>query len=266
MGESRPTIVYRIVHVATGRIYVGVHATDGDPWDDDGYMGSGSTIRPAVEEDPAAFRKDILAVCPAESSAYELERGLVGPEQVASGWYFNQRIGGFGGLWHLSDEAEARRRERLREVQQSEEWKEATAEACRRPERCAKLSATHRARYDDPTERELTGERTQLVWDSYSDEERAARVEGIAKKNRELAKDPAWLEANAAGVRSRAKDPAWIEACSAGQTSWWANATEEKKAARIAASVEGKRRAKAERRAREVPGDGTRGNSGPANG
>jgi hypothetical protein len=121
-GEAKQTVLYRIVHVPTGRLYVGVHGIEGDAFEDDGYMGGGPAIRAAVKEDRAAFRKEILAVCPTEHAALELERALVGPEQVASDRYFNQCLGGGGGIG-LSEESREKHRAARRAW-----WKNATQE------------------------------------------------------------------------------------------------------------------------------------------
>jgi hypothetical protein len=118
-----------------------------------------------------------------------------------------------------------------------------TTEAAGRPEARAKKSAANHRRYANETP-----------------EERAARVEPMAARNRARAQTEEWREAHAARCRTpeaRAKtsasqlklceDPAERTRRSVNTGSWWANATEERRTARVAAAVEGRRRAKAER-------------------
>lgn len=174
MGEPAVSIVYRITHLPTGRLYVGKHKPpEGwtDPFEDDGYQGGGDAIEAAVNKHGwAAFRKDVLAVLPTEESALELEAGLVGPEQVASPMYFNLCLGG-GEVLGLDEEAEARRLERLREAMRN-----AT------PEQRAVWRAA-----------KATGLRAVTQTEEWR--------EANAEKNRELARDPAWKAKNLEAVR-----------------------------------------------------------------
>jgi hypothetical protein len=110
------TIVYRTVHVPTGRIYIGVHTLPPgwpSPFKCDDYQGSGEEIKAAVAEHGwAEFRKDVLLVLDDRAAAYEVESGLVGPDQVASPMYFNLCCGGYGAIGR-SEESRRRQGESL---------------------------------------------------------------------------------------------------------------------------------------------------------
>jgi len=192
-GEPAPSIVYRITHLPTGRVYVGVHRIDGDPFEDDGYMGSGEHLRRALAKYPAEeWKRDVLAVLPTKEAAFELEAGLVGPEQVASPMYFNLCVGGRG-VVGLADESKAKIRAANRARQSDPEFKarqaemyrkrsedpafrESIAAAARCPDRRAKLSASIKAKFAN-------------------DPEYKARVAAIAH-------NATWRAANAAACRA----------------------------------------------------------------
>ena len=86
--------VYRIIQLSTGREYIGKHGTDNL---NDGYMGSGTLITPAVESNPSDFVKTIIWYCDSESEMNELEAALVTEEYLLENFpekTFNQVPGG----------------------------------------------------------------------------------------------------------------------------------------------------------------------------
>lgn len=86
--------VYKIIQLSTGREYIGKHKTDNL---NDGYMGSGTLITPAVLENPSDFVKTIIWYCDSESKMNELEAALVTEEYLLKNFpekTFNQVPGG----------------------------------------------------------------------------------------------------------------------------------------------------------------------------
>jgi hypothetical protein len=174
------------------RYYVGIRtAPKGKtPETDTKYMGSGHRIRRAVKAHPGEFTKTIVDVFETRAEAKAMERALVGLATANSKWSYNLREGGQDHGLHSeeskarmrtawlarSEESEARRLERIREVQQTEEYRRVHAEGTRR-------------RSEDP------------AWQ-----------EAQAERNRALATDPAWQEANAAANRAKAQTSEWLEA------------------------------------------------------
>lgn len=87
-------LVYKIIQLSTGREYIGQHQTSNL---NDGYMGSGTLIAPAVEENPADFIKTILWYCDSADEMNELEAALVTEEYLLANFpekTFNQVPGG----------------------------------------------------------------------------------------------------------------------------------------------------------------------------
>lgn len=87
-------LVYKIIQLSTGREYIGQHQTDNL---NDGYMGSGTLIAPAVEENPTDFVKTILWYCDSADEMNELEAALVTEEYLLENFpekTFNQVPGG----------------------------------------------------------------------------------------------------------------------------------------------------------------------------
>lgn len=99
MSTKRKTIkaynyVYKIIQLSTGREYIGKHKTDNL---NDGYMGSGTLIAPAVDENPSDFIKTIIWYCDSESEMNELEATLVTEDYLLKNFpekTFNQVPGG----------------------------------------------------------------------------------------------------------------------------------------------------------------------------
>jgi len=87
-------LIYQITNRVNGKIYIGAH--EGTP--DDGYMGSGKSIRAAIRKyGKENFTKTILAECENGESMYQRERELVTEEFVAREDTYNLCPGGYGG-------------------------------------------------------------------------------------------------------------------------------------------------------------------------
>lgn len=87
-------LVYKIIQLSTGREYIGQHQTSNL---NDGYMGSGTLIAQAVEENPNDFVKTILWYCDSDDEMNELEAALVTEEYLLANFpekTFNQVPGG----------------------------------------------------------------------------------------------------------------------------------------------------------------------------
>jgi len=243
-GEPAPSIVYRIRHVPTGRVYVGKHRIDGDPFEDDGYRGSGLHLARAIDSYGwGEFDKVVLAVCPTEEGALLLEGGLVGPEQVASDRYFNLCVGGLG-VAGLTEESKARIRAANAARELDPEFKarhaEATGLAAQRA--WARLTPEERERWvtnitaprRTPEGRALIGDLSRAVWDSYTPEERALRASKSVEGNRtDAARDK-----NRRTQLQRYGDPAEGAKTSAAVREFWDSLSDEERAARTAAAVE----------------------------
>jgi hypothetical protein len=97
--------VYKIIHLLSGRFYVGVHKTD-NPADD--YFGSGAKIKEAIAQFGLEnFKKEILGKFDCPEDAFKMEADIVTSEAIESGWLFNKMLGGKGG-WDYVNQTEAR--------------------------------------------------------------------------------------------------------------------------------------------------------------
>lgn len=86
--------VYKIIQLSTGREYIGIHSTDDF---NDGYMGSGTLISFAVDENPSDFVKTIIWMGKDRAEIEELEATLVTEEYLLKNFpekTFNQVPGG----------------------------------------------------------------------------------------------------------------------------------------------------------------------------
>lgn len=87
--------LYKITNNITGKIYIGVHATDNL---DDGYMGSGRLIVHAIEKHGIEnFTKTILQTFDSIDEMYKAESVVVNEEFVKDRNTYNMRPGGIGG-------------------------------------------------------------------------------------------------------------------------------------------------------------------------
>lgn len=92
-------IVYQTTHKASGKIYIGKHATDDL---NDGYLGSGTTIKRAIKKyGPQAFDWIILKEFNTYEECSEYEAEIVTEEFINLKNNYNEIVGGQGGK--LSD-------------------------------------------------------------------------------------------------------------------------------------------------------------------
>lgn len=87
--------VYKTTNLITGRYYIGKHSTY---YFEDGYLGSGKRLRYEIDKyGRENFKKEILEFCDSKESVAELERRIVGEEQLKDPLCINLKIGGEGG-------------------------------------------------------------------------------------------------------------------------------------------------------------------------
>jgi hypothetical protein len=88
-------ILYLITNTINNKIYVGVHATNNV---DDGYMGSGTYIRRAIEKYGVEnFKKTVLKYFDNEEDMFLAEKAIITPEFVKENTNYNIALGGSGG-------------------------------------------------------------------------------------------------------------------------------------------------------------------------
>lgn len=83
--------IYKVTNEETGMEYIGRHKTDNL---DDGYMGSGTLISDAVEENPHLFKKEILFLCSSEEEMIAKEAEIVTEEYLLTANTYNVIPGG----------------------------------------------------------------------------------------------------------------------------------------------------------------------------
>lgn len=92
--------LYEIKCLVNGKIYVGVHKTANL---DDGYMGSGTVIKQAIEKHGINnFTKVILEYFDDSASMYAREKEVVTDEFLLRTDTYNLRRGGSGGFDHIN--------------------------------------------------------------------------------------------------------------------------------------------------------------------
>jgi len=96
---SRKYIIYLTTNLLNGVVYKGVHLNrKSDPYEFDGYLGSGIDIKEAIKEfGRSNFKRETLFVLDTKEEAKNKERELVTPEFVKLDTNYNRTIG--GGDW-----------------------------------------------------------------------------------------------------------------------------------------------------------------------
>ena len=88
------SIVYKTTNKVNGKFYIGKHTTTDI---NDGYLGSGTTIKRAVEKyGYENFEREILGVYDTEAEAFAAEAEIVTKDLIESEQCYNNRTGGDG--------------------------------------------------------------------------------------------------------------------------------------------------------------------------
>lgn len=97
-------LIYRIVHVASGKEYIGHHKTKNI---NDGYMGSGKYLNHAIKKyGISAFHKEILFYLNSAEEMHNKEAELVNEEYLATANTYNLKKGGYGGFDFINKDKE----------------------------------------------------------------------------------------------------------------------------------------------------------------
>jgi len=92
--------LYQITNLINNKIYIGVHRTDNI---DDGYMGSGTVIKHAIQKYSIEnFKKDILEFFDTYEEALLAEKSIVTDKFLLREDVYNLRRGGFGGFDYIN--------------------------------------------------------------------------------------------------------------------------------------------------------------------
>lgn len=86
--------IYKITELSTDFIYIGVRSSSKPPESDVKYMGSGTIIKPLVDENPDGYVKEILSEHASREEAEAEEARLVTPEFIMEKTNYNQVPGG----------------------------------------------------------------------------------------------------------------------------------------------------------------------------
>ena len=199
--------IYQIVHVPTGRYYVGRHSTDGMR-EQDRYMGSGTHLKAAIRKyGKSEFRKEILIDNVKDlETLVRLEAQIVTSELVDDPNYFNHAIGGAGPTG-LTQEQKARQ---VASQKGRVPWNVGVPTPVSTRE---KISTAMKGRL-------LSGEHLERKREAAKSSETRAK-QSLAHQGRVVAAET--RSKLAAASRGRVKSPEELEKMSAAAKLWWSN-------------------------------------------
>jgi hypothetical protein len=94
--ERKYNYFYKITNLVNGKYYYGIHSTDNL---DDGYLGSGITIRRAIEKyGKENFEIEFVKFFDTRNELVEYEKQNITEEQVLDKMCYNECVGGTGGF------------------------------------------------------------------------------------------------------------------------------------------------------------------------
>jgi hypothetical protein len=95
-------IVYKTINLVNNKFYIGKHTQNLDPYQFDGYYGSGSQISNAVKKyGKENFIRETLFVFNNEADCLLKEEEMVAPH-LGKPYCYNMRSGGIGGFEHIN--------------------------------------------------------------------------------------------------------------------------------------------------------------------
>jgi hypothetical protein len=96
-------IVYKTINLVNNKFYIGKHRQTIDPYQFDGYYGSGSQIINAVKKyGKENFIRETLFVFDSETECLLKEEETVAPH-LGKSYCYNMRSGGIGGFEHINN-------------------------------------------------------------------------------------------------------------------------------------------------------------------
>jgi hypothetical protein len=102
-------IIYKTINLVNNKFYIGKHRQNIDPYQFDGYYGSGSQIINAVKKyGKDNFIRETLFVFESETECLLKEEETVAPH-LGKPYCYNMRSGGIGGFEHINNNPELRK-------------------------------------------------------------------------------------------------------------------------------------------------------------
>jgi len=105
-------VVYKITNLLNNKIYIGCHQTSNL---DDGYMGSGTRIRQAIEKHGVEnFKKEFLHIFESAEEMFAKEAEIVNEEFLYRDDVYNLTTGGNGSWFSINSDIDARKEKNRR--------------------------------------------------------------------------------------------------------------------------------------------------------
>lgn len=94
--EKKYHFIYKTTNLLSGRYYIGMHSTNNL---DDGYFGSGTRIRRAINKHGEEnFKREILEFCETREELKSREEEIVNLNEITKVDCMNLKVGGYGGF------------------------------------------------------------------------------------------------------------------------------------------------------------------------